>query len=76
VTAIVKDSQGNRITCVKGAPAAVLQVVEDESGVDHQISSTYNDKVAEFASRGFRSLGVAWKKDGEKWQVKNHGGVR
>ncbi|KAJ3038183.1 plasma membrane H+-ATPase [Rhizophlyctis rosea] len=69
IVAVVRDAQGNKITCIKGAPPAVLKMVEQDHPIDRKILETYNAKVAEFASRGFRSLGAAWKKEGEPWQI-------
>ncbi|KAL7749445.1 plasma membrane H+-ATPase [Sorochytrium milnesiophthora] len=69
VTAIVRDAQGNRIRCVKGAPGAVLKFVEEDHPVDRKTAQLYHDKVAEFASRGFRSLGAAWKRGDQPWEI-------
>ncbi|KAJ3566238.1 hypothetical protein NPX13_g7211 [Xylaria arbuscula] len=48
-----------------GAPKAILRLanVDDETGRD------YAEKNTEFAKRGFRSLGVACKKNNEPWQI-------
>ncbi|KAF3906919.1 hypothetical protein AA313_de0203644 [Arthrobotrys entomopaga] len=67
VTAIVESPEGERITCVKGAPLFVLKLVEDE--VPEHIITAYQEKVAEFASRGFRSLGVARKRSDRPWEI-------
>merc|ERR1712000_718280 len=49
----------------KGAPKAVLSIAEcDESTAKH-----YRDTAADFARRGFRSLGVASKRGDEPWKV-------
>ncbi|KAF1970165.1 plasma membrane ATPase [Bimuria novae-zelandiae CBS 107.79] len=53
VQAVVESHKGERIICVKGAPLAVLKT----------------DKVAEFATRGFRSLGVARKRINSPWEI-------
>lgn len=58
--------QGERYICTKGAPKAVLQLTNcDESTAD-----LYKRKAQEFALRGFRSLGVAVKKEtDEDWTL-------
>ncbi|KAI1360718.1 plasma-membrane proton-e [Xylaria arbuscula] len=55
----------DRYVCAKGAPKAILRLanVDDETGRD------YAEKNTEFAKRGFRSLGVACKKNNEPWQI-------
>ncbi|KAJ3003578.1 plasma membrane H+-ATPase [Thoreauomyces humboldtii] len=69
IVAVVEDAEGNKITCVKGAPPAVLKFVEEEHAIDRRVLNAYNEKVAEFASRGFRSLGAAWKKGDGQWVI-------
>ncbi|KAI1809487.1 plasma-membrane proton-e [Poronia punctata] len=49
--------------CVKGVPNAVLQLAD----CDPETRLEYNNKAKEFAQRGFRSLGVAYKKNNEPW---------
>ncbi|KAJ3086869.1 plasma membrane H+-ATPase [Quaeritorhiza haematococci] len=71
IVAVVQDSNGVNVTCVKGAPHSVLKFVEEDhhTALDRQVVKAYNDKVAEFASRGFRSLGAAWKRGDDPWQI-------
>lgn len=69
VQAVVESPQGERITCVKGAPLFVLKTVEEDHGVPADIDEAYKNKVAEFATRGFRSLGVARKREGSPWEI-------
>ncbi|ORY64055.1 proton Atpase [Pseudomassariella vexata] len=69
VTAIVVSPQGERITCVKGAPLFVLKTVEEDHPIPEEVDQAYKNKVAEFATRGFRSLGVARKRDGGSWEI-------
>jgi H+-transporting ATPase len=70
------NDQERIFTCVKGAPAAVLNMVEEEeeaqpgsTSLTPQIVEEYNQKEEEFAMRGFRSLGVARKEEGHPWQL-------
>ncbi|KAJ2985159.1 hypothetical protein NUW58_g302 [Xylaria curta] len=49
--------------CAKGAPRAILSLAE----VDRETSLSYSAKAREFAQRGFRSLGVAYKKNNDPW---------
>ncbi|KAI1872339.1 uncharacterized protein JN550_004058 [Neoarthrinium moseri] len=53
----------DRYICAKGAPKAILQL----SSVTEAIRTEYNHKARDFARRGFRSLGVAYKKNDEDW---------
>ncbi|KAI0534257.1 E1-E2 ATPase-domain-containing protein [Xylaria digitata] len=53
----------DRYICAKGAPRAILALAD----VDKETSRNYNAKAKEFAQRGFRSLGVAYKKNDEPW---------
>ncbi|PHH53709.1 Plasma membrane ATPase [Ceratocystis fimbriata CBS 114723] len=69
VTAIVVSPQGERITCVKGAPLFVLSTVSADHPIPEDIETDYKNKVAEFATRGFRSLGVARKREGGSWEI-------
>ncbi|ROT40223.1 plasma-membrane proton-e [Sodiomyces alkalinus F11] len=69
VTAVVESPTGERITCVKGAPLFVLKTVEEDHPLDEAVDIAYKNKVAEFATRGFRSLGVARKRDEGNWEI-------
>ena len=53
----------DRYTCAKGAPRAILNL----SSCEPEIATLYKEKAQEFARRGFRSLGVAVKKNDEPW---------
>ncbi|KAF4124326.1 H+-transporting ATPase [Geosmithia morbida] len=53
----------DRYTCAKGAPRAVLRL----TNCSEEAGDLYNDKAQEFARRGFRSLGVAYRKNDEPW---------
>lgn len=53
----------DRFVCAKGAPKNVLQLTE----ADDETRAAYNMKTKDFARRGFRSLGVAYKKNDEPW---------
>ena len=69
VTAIVQSTRGERIICVKGAPPAILRMVIEAGPLPEETERQYNEKVAEFANRGFRSLGVARKRADSPWQL-------
>merc|ERR1711939_1017068 len=55
--------RGDRFTCAKGAPKAVLNLTE----CSQETADLFKDKATEFARRGFRSLGVAYQKNNEPW---------
>ncbi|ETS77538.1 Plasma membrane ATPase [Pestalotiopsis fici W106-1] len=69
VQAVVESPQGEIITCVKGAPLFVLKTVEEDHPIPEEIDAAYKNKVAEFATRGFRSLGVARKRGEGAWEI-------
>ncbi|OKL57079.1 Plasma membrane ATPase [Talaromyces atroroseus] len=69
VTAIVQSPEGDKIMCVKGAPLFVLRTVEEDHAVPETIDLAYKNKVAEFATRGYRSLGIARKREGCPWEI-------
>src|SRR5271156_3548785 len=57
--------KGDTWSFCKGAPKAVLAIAE----CDEATSKHYRDTAADFARRGFRSLGVASKRGDEPWKV-------
>ncbi len=69
VTAIVQSIQGERMICVKGAPPSIMRMVLEAGPLPEETINQYNEKVAEFASRGFRSLGVARRRADSPWQL-------
>lgn len=69
VIAVVESPVGERIVCVKGAPLFVLKMVEEDHPIPDEVLNNYKNKVAEFASRGFRSLGVARKRGEGHWEI-------
>ncbi|KAI9656178.1 MAG: hypothetical protein M1821_004840 [Bathelium mastoideum] len=54
---------GVKYTCAKGAPKAILAI----SNCSKETADLFKSKATEFARRGFRSLGVAYKKNDEDW---------
>ncbi|KAK9331461.1 hypothetical protein V1520DRAFT_82855 [Lipomyces starkeyi] len=69
ITAVVESREGERMICVKGAPLVILRTVEEGQGLSEEVSSEYKNKVAEFATRGFRSLGVARRVGDGNWEI-------
>jgi H+-transporting ATPase len=69
VTAVVESPEGERVICVKGAPLFVLRTVEEDHPLSEEVINDYKNKVAEFASRGFRSLGVARRRGDSAWEI-------
>lgn len=53
----------DRFTCAKGAPRAILKL----TNCSEETATLYKEKAQEFARRGFRSLGVAYKKNDDDW---------
>ena len=54
---------GQLFTCAKGAPKAILSL----TNCSKETSELFKAKAAEFARRGFRSLGVAVKEGDKEW---------
>lgn len=69
VTAVVESPEKEKIICVKGAPLFVLKTVEENCQIPSDIETAYKNKVNEFATRGFRSLGVARKRENAEWEI-------
>ncbi|MDY6905988.1 MAG: plasma-membrane proton-efflux P-type ATPase [Thermodesulfobacteriota bacterium] len=65
--ATVADEQGNQIKISKGAPQAVLSLV-DQTSADKDLSARIDEKVDELAKKGFRPLGVARTDEKGDWQ--------
>ncbi|RKO97918.1 hypothetical protein CXG81DRAFT_13042 [Caulochytrium protostelioides] len=59
------ECNGKRYTCCKGAPNAVLRLANPPES----IAEDYRRVSDDFAKRGFRSLGVAVKEDGQPWSL-------
>ncbi|BAE55854.1 plasma membrane H+-ATPase [Aspergillus flavus] len=69
VTAVVQSPHGERIVCMKGAPIFVLNTVKKDHPISEGVETAYMSKVADFAVRGFRSLGVARKCSEGEWEI-------
>ncbi|KAJ5178790.1 plasma-membrane proton-efflux P-type ATPase [Penicillium capsulatum] len=69
VTAVVESPLGEQIICVKGAPKSVLRGIQDVQTVPDEIVEQYQVAVNGFASRGFRALGVARKRQDQPWEA-------
>lgn len=62
--ATVKGADGKQFQVAKGAPQVILQMSSDAATVTPDVDKAVND----FASRGFRSLGVARADKDGKWK--------
>lgn len=61
--ATVVGPKGERFYVAKGAPQVILSM----SQVEETLKAKVEEKVNDFASRGYRTLGVARSDDGEHW---------
>lgn len=59
------EKDGVRYICAKGAPKAILNLTT----VSDTDKKNFTEKAADFARRGFRSLGVAVKEGDKDWQL-------
>ncbi len=62
--ALVEDNSGKSFRISKGAPQVILELAHPSDEIRNKV----NEKIAEFASKGFRSLGVAKSDRDEKWK--------
>ena len=62
--ATVKDAAGNTFKVSKGAPQAILELVEDKAEVHEHLDKAIDG----FASKGYRSLGIARTDKKDKWE--------
>jgi len=62
--ATVKNPNGKTFMVSKGAPQVILELATNKSQIKDKLEATVN----EFASKGYRSLGVAMTDDKGKWQ--------
>jgi H+-transporting ATPase len=69
VVAVVESPRGECIECVKGAPPSVFKMVKEANEIPEAVAKKYHETVAEFARRGFRSLGVARKRAKGPWEL-------
>ena len=63
--ATVKDKDGKEFKVTKGAPQVILELASNAAQVKPAVEKAVN----EFASRGFRSLGVARAEGGGPWKL-------
>jgi H+-transporting ATPase len=62
--ATVKGQDGHEFKATKGAPQIILALDTNQTGIQSKVEQAVND----FASRGFRSLGVARTDENGQWQ--------
>jgi H+-transporting ATPase len=62
--ATVKDSEGHTFKVTKGAPQVIVSLDPDAAKTKSEVDKAIND----FASRGFRSLGVARTDSKDQWR--------
>ena len=62
--ATVQGDDGNPFRVTKGAPQAILALIEDKKAINDKLKEDVN----EFAKKGYRALGVARTDKENKWQ--------
>jgi len=62
--AAVKSTDGKQFKVAKGAPQVILKMAANNDSVKKPVDEAIN----QFASRGYRSLGVAYSEDGGEFQ--------
>ncbi len=62
--ATVQDEDGSQFKVTKGAPQAILALIEDKKAINSKLTEDVN----EFAKKGYRALGVARTDKENKWQ--------
>ena len=63
-TGAMIESESGQFSAAKGAPQVILEL----TSVGQEIRQKINDQVQSLAKSGYRTLGVARKKDGETWK--------
>jgi H+-transporting ATPase len=63
--ASVENNSGKTFRVSKGAPQVILALTNPSDELKHLV----NDKIAEFASKGYRSLGVAKSEGSQNWEL-------
>ena len=54
---------------MKGAPPSIFKMLQEANDTPEAVQTEYNETVAEFARRCFRSLGVARKRAKGPWEL-------
>jgi H+-transporting ATPase len=62
--ATVKGQDGKTFHVTKGAPQVILELCHP----DEDLANQADERVDEFAAKGYRTLGVARSEDGQSWQ--------
>ena len=62
--ATVQGEDGSQFNVTKGAPQAILALIEDKKSINHKLTEDVN----EFAKKGYRALGVARTNKENKWE--------
>jgi len=62
--ATVQGEDGNQFKVTKGAPQAILALIEDKKSTNDKLTEDVN----EFAKKGYRALGVARTEKENRWQ--------
>jgi H+-transporting ATPase len=62
--AAIRDPEGHEFKVAKGAPQVILEMIPESSEVTEPVTRAVDG----FASRGFRSLGVARADEGGEWR--------
>jgi H+-transporting ATPase len=62
--ATVQEEDGSQSKVTKGAPQAILVLIEDKKSIEDKLTEDVN----EFAKKGYRALGVARTNKENKWQ--------
>ncbi|TRO53593.1 plasma-membrane proton-efflux P-type ATPase [Candidatus Bathyarchaeota archaeon] len=62
--ATAQKEDGSQFKVTKGAPQAILALIEDKKSINHKLTEDVN----EFAKKGHRALGVARTNKENKWQ--------
>ena len=61
---LVKDSKGKLFSVSKGAPQVILSLAHNKEAIQEEV----NNKIREFALRGYRTLGIAKTNSKKQWE--------
>lgn len=64
---LVQTAAGQQMWCMRGAPKAILDLCSVD--ITEEVAEEYRDAAKRFAEHGYRSLGVAQKRDRGPWEL-------
>lgn len=67
--ALVQSPHGEQVLCASGAPKAILDLCFQWGSDKLNIQESYKDAARDYARRGLRAIGVARRRENERWEL-------